>query len=177
MWGGGGCLLSQVQTDLLDVNKNIFDEMERHTKAMSAIYAHRHSETSSSDLNSGVSTPDTDRGTGGLGLGEWDPDTEGSDIKDVRTSLTTGTPLADEGGGDERVSAGGRREGLAGRGLTVRDGVVGGCCVMVARATTFWSRRGSRSPSSSRRRCSCCWSGRAAEAMDGGRGAWGGTKG
>lgn len=46
--------MRQVQSDLLDVNKTIFDEMARHTKAMSAIYA-RHSETSSSDMNSGAS--------------------------------------------------------------------------------------------------------------------------
>jgi hypothetical protein len=49
--------LRQLQGELIDVNKSFFDEVDRHGKAMAAIYA-RHSETSSSEIGSGISTPE-----------------------------------------------------------------------------------------------------------------------
>jgi hypothetical protein len=94
----------------MDVNRSFLEEMQRHTKAMSVIYmdTRRGSETSSSDMNSGMCTPDemSTRGGGTDQSPGWEGEEgDGSSFtKDalMRTIGTTGTPIDhDLGGGDD----------------------------------------------------------------------------
>jgi len=109
----------EVSPELVDISQTFFDEVERHSRAMAAIYNRPHSEmTSSSSVTDGDVSPDDMRGSltlnalrGGGGGGGGNNTMEDYDLtgwgdgEDCKGILSRHTPCAEEMTSEDRVSS------------------------------------------------------------------------